>query len=229
MISNTVNITTLNVSQMHHDKATEKIYSPVKYSHKLFLNELIIINVMIFFFFFLLLPLPNPVTLSWDKSDSTHSPLCYNRSCHFQHAPVAFLASRLCPSPTAISPPGPILQQNATRRMRTLRDTMQISLRHRLSHNWHVAKHFGDGYANEALGREMYTSNSSKLRRRAHKGRLNSTTAPFLRESSYRPQHSSGKDDVKSPWLLAPSDPFRSKIHTFLTHHRTLHTPPTNA
>lgn len=71
-----------------------------------------------------------------------------------------------------------------------------------------LRKHFGDENANEALGRTMYTSNSSELCRHAHTGRLNSSTALYLRESSHRPQHSSGEDDVKSPWLLAHSDSF---------------------
>lgn len=119
------------------------------------------------------------------------------------------------PPPTSISSPKLVLQQNATRRMRTLRDTMQISLRHRLSQNWPVAKHFRDESANEALGLEMHTSNSSELCRHAHTGRLNSSTALFLRESSHRPQHSSGEDDVKSPWLLAHSDPFVPRFTRF--------------
>lgn len=174
-------------------------------------------------------PLPNPVTLSWDKSESTHSPLCYNRSCHFQHAPVAFLASRLCPSPTSISSPKLILQQNATRRMRTLRDTMQISLRHRLSQNWPVAKTFRRRKRKRGpRSYDVHVKLERTLPPRSH------GTAQLLHRSLSSGKFPPTATQQRRRWRQEPVTArslrlFRSNIHTFLTHHRTLHTPPTDA
>lgn len=174
-------------------------------------------------------PLLNPVTLSWDKSDSTHSPLCYNRSCHFQHAPVAFLASRLCPSPhfNFFSQTRSATECNST--------------------HAHTARHDANITApptQPELARcETFPRRKRKRGPRSWNAHVKlERTLPPRSHGTAKLLHRSFSSEKFPPtatqqrrrWRQEPVTarslrPFRSKIHTFLTHHRTLHTPPTDA
>lgn len=198
-----------------------KKYVLVKYRHELFLNELFIINLRI--------PLPPPFLIrsryrETNPTRRTHSPICSNRSCHFQHASVAFLASRRCPSPTSncFSGPRSATECNSTHAHNARQ--MQISLRHRRSQNWPVAKDFDD---EKAKARPLVVKRSSEMRA--------NSVAKFTREcKSHARSFSSRKfpptaTQQRKRWRQEPMTarshrPFRSKIHTFLTYQRRVQT-----